>query len=143
VAVARPGETVHDSEQGALRRHSREARDVRSDAIPKRISYGLKRRAREDADALGMPLCRPHTVERDGIRVTEAISPELFNLPQFDDLVPLRRTEQKIPIVAGNAGRRVPVGHGRPPAGNARAVKQPEGGLRERVRCSSLIDWPV
>src|SRR5271168_2379054 len=98
-SVAGAGERIDYTKNRTWRRGGCYAGDILADALSERIANGLKRCAGQDADAARVPLRRCHVIERNCIRDAETVAPELLDLPQLDDLIALRRTQQEITII--------------------------------------------
>src|SRR5262249_30233812 len=98
-AIAGARERIDDTDATGTGDRRNDRGDVIADLVPERVFDGFKARAGEDAHTALIPFLRRHPVEMNVIRVVEAVTSVLFDLPQFDALMSLFRTEQEVAVV--------------------------------------------
>jgi hypothetical protein len=63
-----------------------------------------------------VPFRGAHSVKADRVWIAKAVAPKSFDLPEFENLIPLVRAEEIVAIISGRAALAVILGHSSSPA---------------------------
>src|ERR1700746_880776 len=96
--VAGTGERINNDE--FVRWHTRSHRcNIVANAIAERVAGTLYGGAAEDADALAVPISRPHSIDADVVAVAKAIQPIPLDFRKAQDFISLRSVQQQSAII--------------------------------------------
>jgi hypothetical protein len=98
-SIARSGEWIDDADGPAAGGTRDNFGDIFPDLIAERIFHSFKACARENTHTALVPFLWRHAIKVNVVRVIEAVSPVLLDLPQLDQLISLLRTEKEVAIV--------------------------------------------